>query len=329
MAKYKFDWSSEKEKIKKEDENKKTFTKDERLWKPVLKDGVCSALIRFLPAQDGTTVVHYTEHSFAYTKGNQSKKYWKKCINDFGYDRECPICTKNMELYNSAFPEDKKIAQSRSRKHWYMVNIYVIKHAGRPEDEGKTFLFQMGKSVYEKLKKRMNPSDEDRQAPDYIEIFPFELYNDGEDKGADFYLTSKKQGEFENGIAMPNYEESRFMPPAPFLGGDEDKIDAVIEKVHMLDEFNDEKSYPTNEEVIRTVGHLLGILPPEEITEPEIEPDTSFFNDDAPQDDIPSFEVPETAKVNKVPEETKTNSSPPIMEEDDDAAYFMSITGKK
>lgn len=325
MAKHQFDWASMADQIKKEEESKKSYTKDTRLWKPVVKDGVCSAVIRFLPSKNGETFIHYSEHSFDYVKNSAKKRYWKKCINDFGYDRECPICTKNMEYYNSVSDEDKKIASARGRKHWYVANILVVQHKARPEDEGKVFLFAMGKSIFEKLKKKMNPSEEDKAAPDYFAVWPFEMYNDNPDfQGANFFITSKKQGEFANGIAMPNYEESRFLPTSPLFGGDEAKIDEVFEQTYPLDTFIDEASYPKNDEVIKVVGHLLGILPEETQTT-----DHNDFTDGPTQnledffggttdDGIPEFTVPETAKQEPTTE--------PPFDVDDDAAYFASLT---
>ena len=144
------------------------------------------------------------------------KKYWiRNCINTFGYEKDCPVCKKNMEYWNSAFESDKKLASQRKRKLNFVSNILVIKNPANPDDEGKVFLYQYGQKIYDKMKQLMFPSDEDMLDPDFKSFIPFDL-----EEGADFLLKVKKQGDF------PNYDDSKFSGQKPL--GDEKKIDAEI-----------------------------------------------------------------------------------------------------
>lgn len=246
MSKFKFDWSSVTNKIM-EENNKKPFEKDNRFWKPTTDEyGKATAIIRFLPDLDGTPYVKFYTHNFSYMI-NGIKKYWiRNCINTFGYDKECPICKKNQEYWNSAFEQDKAIASQRKRKLVFMSNILVIKNPNKPEDEGKVFLYQYGQKIFDKIKDKWFPSEEVKALGDYEEYIPFDLY-----EGADFKLVVAKQGDY------PNYDKSEFGKQKPI--GTDEQIEAIMNKTYKLSEFMDPSKFPTNEETIEKLGAVLGI----------------------------------------------------------------------
>ena len=246
--KYAFDWEGLKDKITKEEkEKKKGFEKDTRFWRHTADDqGKAAAVIRFIPDKDGNPFVKYYTHSFDYMVDGV-KKYWiRNCINTFGYDKDCPICKKNMEYWNSPFEQDKKLASQRKRKLVFVSNILVIKNPANPDDEGKVFLYQYGQKIYDKMKQLMFPSDEDMLDPDFKSFVPFDL-----EEGADFLLKVKKQGDF------PNYDDSKFSAQKPL--GDEKKIDSIMGKTYELSEFMAPEKFPENTETIKTLGTILGL----------------------------------------------------------------------
>ena len=255
---FRFDWNAVKESIQKEDsEKKKGFEKDARFWKQTPDSkGEANVVFRFLPDLSGTPYVKLYSHSFDFQVAGQ-KKYWiKNCVNTFGYDKECPICKKNMELWNSAFESDKALASKRKRKLQFISNVYIIKNPNDPESEGKVVLFKYGQKIYDKIKAKMFPSEADKLDDDFIEFVPFDLYT-----GADFRLTVTKQGDF------PNYDLSKFSTQKPLLGGDDKKIDTVMNSTYLLSEFVDLSQFPSNEETIKTLGQILGLTDPEESNE--------------------------------------------------------------
>lgn len=248
MAKYKFDWDGLKDKIVKEEKDKKKgFEKDTRFWKPTTdENGKAAAIIRFIPDKNGNPFVKFYSHSFDFMVEGV-KKYWiKNCINTFGYDRECPICKKNQEYWNSSFEQDKKIASQRKRKLNFVSNILVIKNPANPEDEGKVYLYQYGQKIYDKMKQLMFPSEEDLLDDDFKSFVPFDL-----EDGAEFLLKVKKQGDF------PNYDDSKFSSQKK-LGTDKE-IDKIMGLTYDLEEFIKEDKFPTNEETIKVLGTILGI----------------------------------------------------------------------
>jgi hypothetical protein len=313
MAKAKLRFNHEEIQQKQKDEEPKGFEKDTRFWKPSLAgDKERSYLIRFMPDPSGITSVKYQDHSFDYYIGETKKKYWKKCINTFGFDKECPICKQSWEYKDSAFENDKKLGGERCRKLHYVSNIYVIKDDYNPENNGKVFLYDYGKSVFDKLNSKSNPTAEDLKDPEFVKFFPSDFF-----EGADFFLKIKEKGKFPNGNQIPNFEESKFLKQSSFLGGDEDKIEAQFDLTVALDEFRDESKYPTNEEVIKQIGFVLGLAPAPPDSKPKNESSSGSAGlfGDAPEDDIPDF----------TPDDPSDDNDAPPFDADEDDTFFADM----
>ena len=294
MAKYKFDFSKTKEDILAGD--KKKDYKDVRFWKPTVDDkGNATAVIRFLPMQNGTPFVKFHTHNFKYMVDGVAKFYIKNCINDFGYDRECPVCKKNTEYWNSTFKADKDIASARKRKLNFISNILVIKNPAKPEEEGKVYLYNFGQKIYDKIKDKMFPSDEKKALGEgsYDEYVPFDLY-----EGADFLFEQVKQGDY------PNYDKSTFLKQKAV--GTDKVIEAIMDQVYDLNEFIAEDKYISNDEVIKILGNVLGLSIPRTLTE-----DNSGFQDittstPTPIDDIPDFSATKDSVIDSLVDEPNT-----------------------
>ena len=80
---------------------------DDRFWKPVMdKSGVGSAVIRFLPAPEGSELPWAQVWSHAF----QGPGGWliDNCLTTLG--QQCPVCEKNRVLWNSGSDADKEEA---------------------------------------------------------------------------------------------------------------------------------------------------------------------------------------------------------------------------
>lgn len=305
-GKFKFDWDALKENIQKEDSKKKTFEKDQRFWSPT-KDsaGLANAVFRFIPDKEGNPFIKLYSHSFDYMNDG-NKKYWiKNCVNTFGYDRECPICAKNMEYWNSAYESDKAIASKRKRKLQFISNIYIVKNPGNPEDEGKVFLFKYGQKIYDKIKALMFPSEADLADEDFISFVPFDLYD-----GADFKLKVEKQGDF------PNYDKSAFSAQKPLAAGDDKKIEKIMAATYDLSEFLKDDQFPTNEETMKVLGKVLGLAPVEEKKAEKEEKETSKKK--APVKEEEPEEISEATDLTE-------DETPSSDETDEDMEFFASL----
>ena len=211
---------------------------DERFWKPVVdKAGNGSAIIRFLPAPEGEDVpfVRYWDHGFQGPGG----WYIEKSLTSIGKDD--PVGEYNSKLWNSGNDADKEIARKQKRRLHYISNIYVIKDPGNPDNEGKVFLYEYGKKIFDMINDVMHPQFEDEEA-----VNPFDFW-----QGANFRLRIR------NVEGYRNYDKSAFDEPSTLMDDDED-MEAIWKLQHGLADFLDEKNFRTYEELSQKLARVLG-----------------------------------------------------------------------
>ena len=164
---------------------------DERFWKlTVDKAQNGHAIIRFLPAPSGESLpwVRIFSHAFQGTGG----WYIEKSLTTLG--KKDPVSEYNTELWNSGVDANKDIARKQKRKLQYVSNILVVSDPANPENEGKVFLYQYGKKIFDKIQDVMHPEFEDEQA-----VNPFDFW-----AGANFRLRARKVEGYRN------YDKSDF-----------------------------------------------------------------------------------------------------------------------
>jgi hypothetical protein len=248
---------SEIEKINKPQTN---FSRDDdRFWKAELdKSGSGYAVIRFLPAvdDDKTAFVRVFNHGFQGPGG----WYIENSLTTIG--QKDPLSEYNSVLWNSGIEANKEIARKQKRRLTYFSNIYVVEDKANPQNEGKVFLFRFGKKIFDKISSMSNPEFEDE-----TEVDVFNLWD-----GANFKLKIRKVDGFSN------YDKSEFMTSAP-LSEDESEMERVFGEQHDLEEFIDQKSFKTYDELKTRLDTVLGNIQTAAMTAP-----TSVENDEAPFD---------------------------------------------
>jgi len=248
---------SEIEKINKPQTN---FNRDDdRFWKAELdKSGSGYAVIRFLPAldDDKTAFVRVFNHGFQGPGG----WYIENSLTTIG--QKDPLSEYNSVLWNSGIEANKEIARKQKRRLTYFSNIYVVEDKANPQNEGKVFLFRFGKKIFDKISSMSNPEFEDE-----TEVDIFNLWD-----GANFKLKIRKVDGFSN------YDKSEFMTSAP-LSEDESEMESVFGQQHDLEEFIDQKSFKTYDELKTRLDTVLGNIQTPAMTAP-----TSVENDEAPFD---------------------------------------------
>jgi len=323
--KNKFNWQDIKNDIEKEKESKTKSYKDDRFFVPNWKMAIEKKkfyTFRFLPDPEGTPYTHYYSHSFKYanTDGSGKKWYINNCISTFGWDPKCPICAKNSEYYDSAYESDKEIAKQRKRKQHWVSNILIVNDPFEPENNGKVFLYKFGYRIFKKIDNQMFPSETDLEDQDFQEFMPYDLF-----EGADFKLKIVDAEIAKDPV--PNYDSSSFSNPRPITNDDEE-LDAIMEQVHLLDEFTDPKNFPTVEETIKQVGHLLGATPLVEEESGQAQGDETgghFMEseegekEDEKTDPVDAEPATESGTTEPEPEPTEDTSL------DDDEAFFSSL----
>ena len=269
-----------------------------KFWKPTRdKAGNGFAVIRFLPAPQGEEMpfVRLWDHGF---QGPTGLWYIENSLTTLNQDD--PVSEFNSKLWNSGVESDKDQARKQKRRLKYTANIYVVKDSGNPENEGKVFLYQFGKKIFDKLNDLMNPTFEDEDP-----VNPFDLW-----EGANFRL---KIRQFEG---YPNYDKSEFDPAAP-LSDDDAELERIWGEQHSLEEIVSEKNFKSYAELKTKLYRVLDLQNDEPtasapVTETADELDLSDMSNDT------SVNEPTMATA-----EPNVGSS--VSDDDDDLSIFKEL----
>jgi len=210
---------------------KKTFQKDERLWRPTPDNlGNSYSVIRFLPRQIDETdeVLNYVGPVYSHSFQSETSNSWfiENCPTTLEGGK-CPVCEHNWSMFKTYSKEVAmdKTSKTRRKGNWY-ANIIVIKDSGCPENVGKVMIYKFGKSIFDKIMQIQTPVYEDEKA-----IYPFDF-----DNGANFIVKTKKKGGYLN------YDDSSFDNVSP-LTSDMDKLESILGQLHKLNEFIEPENF--------------------------------------------------------------------------------------
>jgi len=211
-----------------------------KFWKPTRdKAGNGFAVIRFLPASKGEEMpfVRIWDHGF---QGPTGLWYIENSLTTMNQDD--PVSEFNSKLWNSGVEADKEQARKQKRRLKYTANVYIVKDPGNTENEGKVFMYQFGKKIFDKLNDLMNPTFEDEEPTN-----PFDLW-----EGANFRL---KIRQFEG---YPNYDKSEFDPATP-LSEDDAELERVWGEQHPLQELVSEGNFKSYSELKTKLYRVLDL----------------------------------------------------------------------
>jgi hypothetical protein len=211
---------------------------DDRFWTPTVdKAGNGYAIIRFLPApgEEDVPFIRLFDHGFQGPGG----WYIENSLTTIG--KEDPVGEHNSKLWNSGIESNKEIARKQKRRLHFISNIYVVQDSGKPENEGKVFLFKYGKKIFDKLNEAMNPQFADEEA-----VNPFDLW-----AGANFKL------KIRNVEGYRNYDKSEFEKPGPLMD-DDSELENVWKKEYSLQAFLEHSNFKSYDELKIKLLRVLG-----------------------------------------------------------------------
>lgn len=212
----------------------------EKFWRPTVdQDGNGSATIRFLPEPDGEDVPFIKRYSYGF-KGPTGQWYIEKSRRTIG--EADPVDEVSSRLFATGQESDKKKAMSMGYKTGFVSGIRVIKDPAKPENNGKVFLYEYGKKIFNKLNESMNPAFEDEAA-----VNPFDMW-----EGCNFKLKVKKVDGF------PNYDSSKFDLPSPLADSDEE-IEKIWKQCHSLQDLLKPEKYKSYDELKARYELVMGL----------------------------------------------------------------------
>ena len=252
------------------------------IWKPTVdKAGNGYAVIRFLPAEGDVPWVRYWDHGF---KGDTGKWYIEKSLTSLG--QADPLGEYNAKLWNSGNEDDRATVRKQKRRLHYVVNIQVVSDPSAPHNEGKVFLYQFGKKIFDKIQDLMQP-----QFPGETPCDPFDLW-----AGADFQLKIRQLDGYRN------YDKSEFKASTALAEGDEVQLQAIMNQIYDVNYYSDPANYKTYDELQTKLFEVLGETAPrtvkeevalDTVAEPvapkTLAPATADATDDAGDDDAMSY----------------------------------------
>ena len=212
---------------------------DDRIWKPTVdKSNNGYAVIRFLPASEGSELPwnRYWDHGF---KGPTGRWYIERSLTSIG--QTDPVGELNSKLWNSGIESDKEVARKQKRRLHHVSNVLVVSDPGNPANEGKVFLFQYGKKIFDKLMDAMQPDFQDEEP-----INPFDFWS-----GANFKLKIRDVEGYRN------YDKSEFAAQTE-LSSDDTYLEEIYNQLHDLREYTDPKNYKTYDELQAKLMAVLG-----------------------------------------------------------------------
>ena len=213
---------------------------DDRIWKPTVdKAGNGYAVLRFLPAKNSDEIpwVRYWDHGF---KGPTGQWYIENSLTSIG--QQDPVGELNSRLWNSGIDADKETARRQKRRLHYVTNVLVLQDPGNPQNEGKVMLYKFGKKIYDKIMDAMQP-----EFADETPVNPFDMWG-----GADFKL------KIRNVEGYRNYDKSEFANPSELYGGEDSKLEPLVNQLHDISEFTDPKNYKSYDELKAKLMRVLG-----------------------------------------------------------------------
>ena len=217
--------------------NQESKSSDDRFWLPTVdKAGNGYAVIRFLPSPSNEDVpfIRMFDHGFQGPGG----WYIENSLTTVG--KPDPVSEYNSKLWNSGIEANKEIARKQKRRLHFISNIYIVNDSGKPENEGKVFLFKYGKKIFDKLNEAMNPQFADEEA-----VNPFDFW-----AGANFKL------KIRNVEGYRNYDKSEFDKTKPLLIDDEE-LEVVWKKEHSLQQFLDASNFKSYEDLKEKLSRTL------------------------------------------------------------------------
>jgi len=225
-------------------------------------DNKINVRLRFLPSIYNDEKIEFFTQFKIHNQNDHPRS--KRFINELcpqTVGRECPICQEGWDVWNATKEEalrnglDEKKAKeaaNAARRPYqestkFITNIMVIDDPQNPENNGKIFLWEYGKTISDIIRRNMNPEQDEIQLKGIEPFDPWDLK-----EGRDFMLkrVGKKLGDI-------TYEQSFFLPVDKSTNFPEEEHEAIFDKTYDLYEFNDPKNFKDDEYLLEKIHYMI------------------------------------------------------------------------
>lgn len=242
--------------------------------------------VRLLPDKNQDFYVKYFYHFF---QTEDNKTYYIKCPKTHGFDKFCPWCSVNQQLYKGT-DSDKKRAYRYKRNERFVSNVYIVDD---PRDSdvnkeekvsGTVRLYEFPATVEGKIKNELTNDDEG---------FGPAIFDP--EKGHDLQIKILAKKPDKNNKVWPDYSLTEFSRKPYPIAETEEGIKEIMDSVYDLSEYIDKMgmNWDSHEKLLKQElvwddvedAFIRNVGKTESATESE---DTS--NNDKTEDDNPPFE---------------------------------------
>ena len=224
----------------KQDFNKETSGKDDRIWKPQMgKDGTGYAVVRLLPGSDPNKTPWVKVYDHAFT-GPSGKWYIENSLTTLG--KQDPVSEYNTKLWNNGTEAGKEQARKQKRRTYYYANALVLQDPANPASEGKVVIYRFGQKIFDKIMEALQPKFADEKP-----LNPFDMF-----EGANLKIKIKTVAGYWN------YDSSEFDRVSP-ISEDESKLEGVFNAQHNVHEFIDPDNFKSYEDLQNRLNGVLGV----------------------------------------------------------------------
>jgi hypothetical protein len=297
--------------------------KDDRYWQPeVDKSGNGFAIIRFLdsPAVDGDDGMPWVQ---MFSHGFQGPGGWyiENSLTTIG--KEDPVSEYNSKLWKTEVEANKEIARKQKRRLSYISNILVIKDSAHPENEGKIFLFSYGKKIFDKIKSKIDPTDEEKGLAEKegIELTAVNVFSFWE--GYNFKLKIRQVEGYRN------YDLSSFDDKPSAIAKSDAEIEKIWKAAYSLKALLAPEQFKSYEVLEARLNKVLGLAGETPVSKAPLQTKAVEETDDTPPfEPTPNPQSAKTvqpkAEVKKpAPKADKPKVEVPAEDEEDNAMLSM------
>jgi hypothetical protein len=218
--------------VKDQVEAKPEYARDSRFWRPTKRpDFKSKTLVRFIPGPIDFNTGVEPKFFIRYNTHMLNDKYFA-CPG-----RECPICKHGWDIYRETKVKPDYVANRTTT-----TNIYIIKDALAPENNGKIFLYNLPQAIMGKINNAISSDDEFTSSFD-----PYDLLG-----GKDFLIETQDKGGYFN------YDLSNWFGECKPVGNDE-LVEKLLTSSYNLDALVDGLYKPSQDELLSHLNSIINL----------------------------------------------------------------------